>query len=293
MLDSLAGLIVAYVVIGLGATLLQRQLIYYPSTGPALLPAEAGVTRIETVTADGLTLEHWHLPGPEGAPVLVMFHGNAGHYGDRLPKARLFRALGLGVVIAGYRGYGANPGRPSEAGLYRDGRSVLDWLESVRGVPPGRMALHGESLGSAVAVKLAAERAGAGQPAGAVLLEAPLADAAWIARRMLPVWPVRLMLRDRFASIERIDEIAAPLLIIHGRRDRTVPLRHGRRLLAAAAGPVKRGVFPERAGHNNLLAHGAFEAEAAFLGRHFTALARNSAPEASGADTARTGERNE
>ncbi len=239
---------------------LQRALLYFPADKlPA--PVEVGAADYDVVTlttADGLSLTAWHAAAEPGRPTIVYLHGNAGNIAGRVPKLRPFRAAGLGVLLVGYRGYGGNPGTPSEAGLVADGAAGLAYLAEA-GVPPGRVVLFGESLGSAVAIRLAARHRVA-----ALILEAPFTSIVDAGRYHYPLLPVATLATNRFESIRHIAGVTAPVLIVHGARDRVVPVAQGRRLLAAAPEP-KRGVFLPGAGHNDLAAFGAADIQLAFL----------------------------
>ena len=242
------------------ATLLfltQRSLMYFPST---VMPnaAGSGMTAVAYDTADGLKLTGWYAPAAPGRPTVVLFQGNAGHYGDRAAKTRFLRTAGYGVLLAGYRGYGGNPGRPTEAGLVADGEAALAWLHR-HGVPSEQIVLYGESLGSGVACIL-----GYGHDVAAVILEAPFTTVADVARTRFPIFPVNLLVRDRFDNLSRIAGIGSPLLILHGERDATVPIRLGRRLFDAAHEPRQAAWFAQ-GGHNDLYDHGAADAVLAFL----------------------------
>ncbi len=242
----------------------QRQLLYYPSAeSPSLESAGlAGQMRsLPLNTADGLDIVAWYAAAAEGRPTVVYFHGNAGHIGYRADKVRPYLAAGLGVLLLEYRGYGGNPGRPSEAGLYADARAALDFLDGA-GVAAGRRVLYGESLGSAVAVQMAAERA-----VGAIVLEAPFTSVPDIGWSKFPIFPVRWLARDRLDSLAKIGAIAAPVLLLHGEQDQVVPIRFGRALFAAARDPKEMRIFPA-AGHEDLDAHGVAEAVLDFLERH-------------------------
>lgn len=242
----------------------QRQLLYHGG-GARPHPGEAGLDDlrvVETRTADGLRLQHWYVPGGRDAPVVAVFHGNAGDIGGRTEKyAPLVRA-GIGLLLVEYRGFGGNPGKPSEAGLLRDARSALDWLNG-QGLPDGRVVLYGESLGSGVAVALAAER-----PVGAVVLEAPFTSVAEVAQKHYWYVPAKWLVRDRFDSLARIAAVTAPLLVLHGGRDRTIPPMFGERLFAAASEPKQWAYFPE-ADHLDLWDWGAGEAVISFLQARF------------------------
>ena len=240
--------------------------MYFPDG--AVPDAElAGVPEMSPVrltTDDGLTLLAWYRPATaEDLPTLVYFHGNAGHIGHRGAKVRPYLAAGFGVLLVSWRGYGGNPGSPSEAGLYHDGRAALDFLARA-GVPPSRIALYGESLGAGVAVQMASERPE--RPVGAVLLESAYTSMAAVAAHHYWYLPARYLVRDRFDSLAKIGRIGAPLFIVHGERDRIIPVAMARALFAAAAEPKEARFFPA-AGHNDLYDHGAAEAVIDFLGR--------------------------
>lgn len=276
-MTSLVILIVAYAAVCLAAWGLQRRFMYFPGP-PVPSPASAGlpdsrVIRVESA-ASGQMLIHWYIPpGRPEAPVIVHFHGNAGSIADRAFVARMWAAAGYGVLLAEYPGYGGNPGAPTETSLYDAGRAVLAALGD-EGVPPRRWVLVGESLGAGVAVQLAKEQADRGFPVGAVILEAPFTATADVARRVYWFLPMRWLIRDRFPLHDRIAGIGAPLLIVHGGRDGIVPQRHGRTLFAAAREP-KQAAWIERADHNDLHAHGAFDAELGYVLGLFAENRRN------------------
>ena len=242
----------------------QRQLLYLPSREAPDL-TESGAARlmepVRLTTADGLEILSWYRPpSAPGAPVLALFHGNGGHIGHRVPKMKPYIEAGYGALLVGYRGYGANPGRPSEEGLYADARAALDFLARQQ-IGADRLVLYGESLGSAVAVQMASERS-----AAALILEAPMTSVAAVAQARYPVFPVRWLVRDRFDSLAKIDTVRSPLLLIHGERDTVIPIHFGRALFEAANEPKEARYFAD-AGHNDLQAFGAPDAVLDFLGR--------------------------
>lgn len=245
----------------------QRRLIYQPHRQTEV-PGAWGAGALSTVlcrTEDGLELAGWyrappHEPQGTGGALVVLFHGNAGHLGLRADKARAMLEAGHGVLLAGYRGYGGNPGTPSEQGLLTDGRAWLDFLTR-EGVSGSRLVLWGESLGGGIAVRLATERR-----VRAVILEAAFTSLTDVAASLYPWLPVRSMLLDRYDSLPRIGELRAPLLIVHGERDRIVPVKFGRALFDAAAEP-KQAYWAEEGGHNDLSRYGLLEAAVDFLGR--------------------------
>jgi fermentation-respiration switch protein FrsA (DUF1100 family) len=253
----------AYVGIVAVLYLAQRHLLFHPDRTRPVLGALAalGVREITLSTEDGIALSSWHLPPRGERPVILYCHGNGGHVGYRRERLMRFAREGYGVLFLEYRGYGGNPGTPSAKGFYTDGAAALDWLER-QGIGPERLAIYGESLGTAVAVHLAARRR-----VGAVVLEAPFANVMAVAQHHYRLVPAALLLRDRFNPRSEIANVIAPKLFLHGGRDRVVPIRFGRALYDAAPKP-KEGWFAPQAGHGNLVAFGALDAVFAFLDRH-------------------------
>ena len=270
MTNFIATIAVAYVLLVGAVYVFQRNLMYLPDRGVPDLQ-EAGVSDMRAValsTSDGLTLLAWYKEAAPGQPTLVYFSGNAGHIGHRGSKARHYLDAGMGVLLVGYRGFGGNPGSPSEEGLYADGGAALDFLAAA-GVTPAQTVLYGESLGTGVAVHLAAERA-AVAPFGAVVLEAPYASMAAVAAKHYPFLPVRWLVKDRFESVAKIARVRAPVFIFHGEKDNTIPIRTGRDLFAAAVEP-KESLWIAGARHNDLYDFEAPAAVIAFLRRLFGA----------------------
>lgn len=251
---------------GLGGALhlLQDRLIYFPDATPPPAPERlglAGVARVTLRTADGLDLLGWHAPAPQpGAPTILYLHGNGGSLLHRVPRVQRFQRQGWGALFVQWRGYGGNPGSPGEDGLTRDAEAGLAFLRAA-GVPASRTVAWGESLGTGIAVRIAAER-----PAevAAVVLESPYTSLLDLAHLHYPILPARLLLRDRYDSLARIPRVAAPILILQGGADTLVPPAMGRRLAAAARAPVEVWEAPG-AGHNELGAVGGVERAAAFL----------------------------
>ena len=215
---------------------LQRSFLYHPFGLPGA-PAESGVPEMQEIrvrTADGLDILGWHAPARDaGAPTVAIFHGNGGHLALWAPRARDMLDAGLGVLMAGYRGYGGNPGRPTEQGLYADARAALDWLNS-RGVADSDIVLAGFSLGTGVASQMANERRVA-----AMILETPYTAVVDLAAQIFPFVPVRWLLLDRYDNASRVARAQAPVLIVHGDADQVIPFEHGRAVYAAARDPKR------------------------------------------------------
>lgn len=251
MLNVLAVALGVYGVVVGALFFLQREMIYHPG-GPLVTPEMAGVAEmkpVEITTEDGLSLTSWYKPAAGERPTIVFFQGNGGNIDNRGFKVRPYLDAGFGMLLVGYRGYGNNPGKPSEQGLYSDGRANLEFLVGEK-VPPDRWVLYGESLGTGIAVQLAFERA-ANIPIGAVVLESPYTSLGDAAQFHYPFLPARLLVRDRFRSVDKIAAIKSPLFIIHGENDNIIPIKQGRALFQAARLP-KQSLWLEGAGHNNL-----------------------------------------
>ena len=228
---------------------LQRRLMYFP-TGGVPTPDEIGLTGVEPVTfetTDGLGLSGWFVAasGPSPRVTVLVFNGNAGNRAHRGPLAAAFHRHGLQVLLVDYRGYGGNPGAPTEHGLAADSRAARAYLAGRPDVDASRIVYFGESLGTAVAIDLAVEH-----PPAALVLRSPFTSMADVGQHHYPFLPVRLLLRDRFAAIDRIRRIRVPLLVIAGGRDRIVPIENSRRLYDAAVAPKTLLVLPD-ADHND------------------------------------------
>ncbi len=246
-------------VVVLLAYLGQRSLQYHPDR-TRTLPAMAGLPaaeEIEPTTADGETVIVWHVAPKGGRPVVLYFHGNGGSLAWRAERFRSFTADGTGLVALSYRGYGGSSGSPTEAGLIADAEAAYGFAA---GRYPGeRIAVWGESLGTGVAVALAASH-----KVSRLILETPFTSAADVGAQAYWFLPVQLLMKDAFRSDQRIGKVTVPLLIVHGTADAVVPFGFGQKLFALANEP-KRFVRLEGGGHNNLDQFGAQEAIRAFL----------------------------
>ena len=222
----------------------QRALIY-PAPELSGRNVPDGMLPAILQTEDGLSLDAAYRPATASLPVIVFFHGNGGSIAGAAAATEQLGAPGYGLLLVEYRGYGGNPGSPSEAGLYDDGRAALAWLGG-QGVSRDRIVLIGNSLGSGVATQLASEG-----KAAALILISGFSSLTDVAGRHYPWAPVRLLLRDRYDNLTKLSRVHAPVLILHGARDTLIPIEHGERL--AAANPRSTLVRVEGAGHD--LAH--------------------------------------
>lgn len=196
---------------------------------------------LKLLARDGTALSAVHLPAAAPALTVLYLHGNGEDLGHLRPRLEAMQKRGYAVFAFDYRGYGTTPGRPSEAAVYADSMDVLRYLTETMHVPSGRILVYGRSLGGGPAVELARRERLAG-----LVLEGAFTSAFRVVtqRRLLP--------RDRFDNLARIAQVKCPVLVVHGRRDRTVPWRHGSALFAAAPEP-KRSLWVEQAGHNDLV----------------------------------------
>lgn len=257
--------LIVLVVLGYAAVLalmyvFQRTLIYFPDR-TRTPPAAAGLPQAEEValtSSDGEKLIAWHVAPRGEMPVVLYFHGNGGALNLRADRFRDLTADGTGLVALSYRGYGGSSGRPSEDGLIRDARATYDF--AVARYSPKHIVLWGESLGTGVAVALAAER-----PVAGVILDAPFTSAADVGAAAYPFAPVRWLMKDTFRSDRRIGRVKAPLLVLHGERDSIIPIAFGERLFALANEPKRFVRFPA-GGHVNLDDFGAMAEVRKFLG---------------------------
>jgi fermentation-respiration switch protein FrsA (DUF1100 family) len=238
----------------------QRRLLYVPDpqvVAPATvgLPAEV----LSRTAADGVPLLLWWVAPKANQPVVIYFHGNGGNLAYRAPLFRDLAAAGYGLMALSYRGYAGSGGSPGEAGFALDAEAADD---AARALAPGSpIVLFGESLGSGVAVRLAAARSVDG-----LILNAPFTSVEDRARELFWYLPVGLLLADRFRSRDHIGAVRAPLLILHGEADTVIPVRHGRALFAMANEP-KAFVPFAGGGHDDLWMRGGREQVLAFMAR--------------------------
>jgi fermentation-respiration switch protein FrsA (DUF1100 family) len=249
VLGTLKGAVIVYLMVVAILFFTQRQMLFYRTTEPPMLNDASLLQQREIVcltTADGLNLHAWYFPASRpDAPVVLFLHGNAGDIGNHLPFAKFLIRAGYGVLALEYRGYGGNPGSPDEPGLVADGRAALDFLAG-RDIPDSQVVLFGESLGTGVAVQLAAEH-----HVRAMILRSPYTSIAEVAAIQLPYIPARWLVRDRFDSLAKIGLNKAPLFIFHGANDTLIPLELGRELFAAAPEP-KTWLTITNVGHNDV-----------------------------------------
>jgi uncharacterized protein len=235
----------------------QESYEYQPS-GTLKTPAEEGLPSVEVITlrmADGTPLTGWYEAAKAGMPVLLYFHGNSGNISGRADRLRQVLASGFGLLAMSYRGYPGSGGRPSEVALFSDALEIFDWLAE----RTSDIVIHGESLGTGIATYAASKR-----PARALVLEAPFTAAVDVAAMEYPWAPVGFLMRDQYLSRAYIDAIDAPLLVVQGTADETIPVRYGERLFEIAHQPKQLALI-EGGTHGNLWENGLWPIVLGFL----------------------------
>ncbi|MGH3342134.1 MAG: alpha/beta hydrolase [Carbonactinosporaceae bacterium] len=216
----------------------QRRMIYLPPRGSLPPAAEVvdGAQEVTLRTGDGLALGAWFVPAadPDRGVAVLLAGGNAGDRSLRAPLAEALADRGLAVLLLDYRGYGGNPGRPSESGLARDARAAYRFLVDEVGVPRDRLLYYGESLGSAVVTELATE-----YPPAGLALRSPFVDLASVGQVHYPYLPVKALLRDRYPLAEHLEHVRVPTTVVYGSRDSIVPPAQSLAAAARAPGPTR------------------------------------------------------
>jgi uncharacterized protein len=222
----------------------QRRLLYFPYASE-VPPAAVALTKADIFhlqTEDGERLLAWYVAPARGRPLILYFHGNANGLADRGPRFQRLTETGDGLLAVEYRGYPGSTGSPSEDGLLRDGEATYAKAIAL-GLPADRFVVMGESLGTGVAVDIASRH-----KIGALVLDSPYSSTVDVAAARFWMFPVRWLMRDQFHSDEKIGKITAPVLMVHGSGDWTVPIRFGERLFALANQP-KDFIRVDGAGH--------------------------------------------
>ena len=238
----------------------QRQLMYFP-TRERVQPQDVGLMDVEEIALrnqSGELLLSWFGKARAGKPTILFFHGNGGAVNHRAHRFRGLMGDGFGLFMLGYPGYGGSEGRPSEHGFHEGASLAYEYLRGA-GLEPRDIIIYGESIGSGVAVQLASTVGARG-----LVLEAPMSSAADVAREHYPWLLAGLLMKDAYRSIDHIDSIAMPMLVIHGENDRIIPIELGEKLFEAAPDP-KTFVGLPGAGHNDLYLHSTDQIAADYI----------------------------
>lgn len=230
---SLAWFVAIYILMTAALMVFQRRLQYFPDRRLAG-PAQAGMSGVEDLrltTDDGETLVAWYVPAKDGHPLILYFHGNGGALVDRVQRFLAFTASGYGLLAISYRGYGGSTGSPTQKGLMEDAETAYRQARA-RGYDGGGIVLVGESLGTGVAIALAATH-----EAAALVLDSPFSSAVDVAAAHYPMFPVNWLMFDQFRSDLAIGDVRIPILVLHGDDDDVVPIRLAKRLFELANEP--------------------------------------------------------
>jgi len=211
----------------------QRNLLYHPNennySGDKI---SVDIEKVKIQTADNIELLGWyHKKNLKDYKTLVYFHGNAGSLENRIHKLNHFQDMNINFLIIAWRGFNGNKGKPSERGLYVDGKSAIDWLKK-KGVDEKNLILYGESLGTGVATHLAQNKNYAG-----VILETPFTSMIDAAKNFYPYIPINLLLKDKFENFKKVKNINTPILVMHGEVDQIVPFSMGKKIYEIANNP--------------------------------------------------------
>tara|TARA_B100000035_G_scaffold69991_1_gene57350 strand:- start:391 stop:1224 length:834 start_codon:yes stop_codon:yes gene_type:complete len=211
----------------------QRNLLYHPNennySGDKI---SVNIKKVEITTSDNIELLGWyHEKNLNDYKTLVYFHGNAGSLENRIHKLNHFQDMDINFLIIAWRGFSGNDGKPTEQGLYEDGKSAINWLAK-KGIDEKNLILYGESLGTAVATQLAQNRNFAG-----VILETPFTSMVDAAKTFYPYIPVNLLLKDKFENYKKVKNINSPILVMHGEVDQIVPFSMGKKIYEMANEP--------------------------------------------------------
>ncbi len=191
-----------------------------------------GIKKVKITTQDNIELLAWyHEKNLKDYKTILYFHGNAGSLENRIHKLNHFQDLNINFLIIAWRGFSGNKGKPSEEGLYEDGRSAVQWLLN-KGIEEKDIIIYGESLGTGVATHISQNKNFAG-----IILETPFTSMIDVAKTFYPYIPVSLVLKDKFENKKKMKNILSPILVMHGELDQIVPFRMGEKIYKIANDP--------------------------------------------------------
>ena len=247
-MDYIFSAIFLYLFFGLLLFIFQRRIVFNKSGHPGS-PGDYNLINAKEVfitTDDGINLLSWYSQGDKKLPLLVYFHGNSFHIGDRAHRIEKYMSKNWNVLLISWRGFGGNNGNPTEKNLYKDGEAVLKWIKEKTNFKLNQIIIYGESLGSGVAVEL-----GTKYHFLSIVLEAPFTSIEDIAKKRYRIYPTKYLVKDKFDNFNKIDSLKSPLLIISGKKDEILPHDHSIKLYEKA-NVQKKCVFIDEAIHNNL-----------------------------------------
>ncbi len=238
---TLSSLIIAYIVLIIFIYFYQRNLLYHPSENNYQNDKiQFNYDEIFIKVNDEIHLKSWIIKKDfKKLKTLVIFHGNAGHLSNRIYKLNELYKLDINILLISWRGFSGNKGSPTEKNLYKDAEAAIKWLNK-KNVNNNQIILYGESLGSGVAVEIGKEN-----NFNSIILESPFTSIENSAKIYYPYLPVKLLLKDRYNSINKIKMINTPILIMHGKKDDVVPFSMGKELFEKANSPKQSYFTPD------------------------------------------------
>ena len=225
--------VLVYLLVTLGLYIFQRNLLYHPTEnnyyGDKLT---VKIEKVKIKTDDNIDLLAWyHNKDIKKFKTILYLHGNAGSLENRIHKINHFKDMNINFLLLAWRGFSGNKGEPTEQGLYRDARSAVKWLIN-QGVIEENIIIYGESLGSGVATEIAQNKNFAG-----IILESPFTSMVAAGKSKYPIFPIKLLLKDRYESDKKITNIISPILVMHGEVDKIVPFWMGEKMFQLANEP--------------------------------------------------------
>ncbi len=230
-------IILTYLIVTAAVYIFQRKLLYHPYLSPHLSYDDSGkglnhkFEKIKINVNEEISLNGWFHFKDHKKKTILFFHGNAGNLDNRIYKLNWLGHLDINYLIIAWRGYSSSDGKPTENGLYEDAHSALNFLKSKR-VFEKDIVLYGESLGTAVAVEIGQNKNFAG-----IILEAPFTSMVELGQKYYPIFPVKLLLKDKYESEKKIKNLNSPILIMHGMKDKIVPIYMGEKIFNIANEP--------------------------------------------------------
>jgi len=226
-------MVLVYFIMTLILYIFQRNLLYHPVENN--YQGDELTVKIEKVkirTKDNIELLGWyHNKNIEDYKTILFLHGNAGALENRIHKINHFNDMNLNFLLLAWRGFSGNKGKPTEQGLYKDARSAIKWLKE-KGILEENIIIYGESLGTGVATEIAQNKNFAG-----VILESPFTSMVTAGKSKYPIFPIKLLLKDKYESDKKIKNIKSPILIMHGEVDKIVPFWMGKKMFELANEP--------------------------------------------------------
>ena len=233
---SILTLVFFYILLLIVVFFFQRNILYHPfvdnnlSDRIVIEPTE--IEKIKITTEDKIDLIGWfYNKDLEKFKTILFFHGNAGSLENRTNKLNHFKDLNVNFLIISWRGFSGNKGKPNEMGLYEDAKSAIQWLKA-KSIKEKNIILYGESLGTGVAIEVAQNKNYAG-----IILESPFTSMVNVGKKYYPFFPVRFLLKDKFESYRKIKKVSAPVLVLHGKKDKIVPFAMGEKMYEMANEP--------------------------------------------------------